>query len=143
VQTRGARAAYHGIEDERHARLRALSGRSVSLTGARSRVGVGCLPIVPSVAARAGQVSAPQHKSVPLLIKSADDQGGTFVGLASVFDHLDHDVDIVRRDAFAKSLDSGSPIPLVWMHEADDHAAGSVMSSSHRDRGRPGDQGPV
>ena len=28
VQTRGARAAYHGIEDERHARLRALS-RSV------------------------------------------------------------------------------------------------------------------
>ena len=65
-----------------------------------------------SVAARAGQVSAPQHKSVPLLIKSADDQGGTFVGLASVFDNVDHDGDIVRRGAFAKSLSSGSPIPL-------------------------------
>ena len=48
------------FEDERHARLRALS-RSVGTAdrGARSRVGVGCLSIVLSVAARAGQVSAP------------------------------------------------------------------------------------
>ena len=53
------------------------------------------MPIVLSIAARAGQVSAPQHKSVPLLIKSADDQGGTFVGLASVFDNVDHHGDIV------------------------------------------------
>jgi len=30
-----------------------------------------------------------QHKSVPLLIKSADDRGGAFTGLASVFDNLD------------------------------------------------------
>ena len=106
VQTRGARAAYHGIEDERHARLRALN-RSVGTADgyARSRVGVGCLPIVPSVAARAGQVSAPQHKSVPLLIKSADDQGGAFVGLASVFDNVDHHGVIVRRGAFNRSLD--------------------------------------
>ena len=29
-----------------------------------------------------------QHKSVPLLIKSADDQGGAFVGLASIFDNV-------------------------------------------------------
>ena len=43
------------FEDERHARLRALGGRSVPLTGAWSRVGVGCLSIVLSVAARAGQ----------------------------------------------------------------------------------------
>ena len=119
VQTRGARAAYHGIEDERHARLRALS-RSVGIADRyRSRVGVGCLPIVLSVAARTGQVSAPQHKSVPLLIKSADDQGGTFVGLASVFDNVDHHGDIVRRGAFAKSLSSGSPIPLLWEHKSD------------------------
>jgi hypothetical protein len=52
VQTRGARAAYHGIEDERHARLRALS-RSVgtadrcAVTGrcrllANRAVGRGC-----------------------------------------------------------------------------------------------------
>jgi len=34
-------------------------GGSVPLTGSRSRVGVGCLSIVLSVAARAGQVSAP------------------------------------------------------------------------------------
>ena len=30
-----------------------------------------------------------QHKSVSLLIKSADDQGGTFGGLASVLDNVD------------------------------------------------------
>ena len=30
-----------------------------------------------------------QHKSVPLLIKGADDDLGTFTGLASVFDNLD------------------------------------------------------
>jgi phage head maturation protease len=48
-----------------------------------------------------------QHKSVPLLIKSADDQGGAFVGLASVFDNVDYDGDIVRRGAFSKSLDRG------------------------------------
>ena len=45
-----------------------------------------------------------QHKSVPLLIKSDDDVSGTFTGLASVFDNLDHDGDIVRRGAFSNSL---------------------------------------
>ena len=49
-----------------------------------------------------------QHKSVPLLIKSADDDSGTFTGLASVFDNLDHDGDIVRRGAFSKPLGSGT-----------------------------------
>ena len=61
-----------------------------------------------------------QHKSVPLLIKSADDDSGTFTGLAWVFDNLDHAGDIVRRGAFSKSLGSGTPISLVWMHKADD-----------------------
>ncbi len=49
-----------------------------------------------------------QRKSVPLLIKSADDDTGTFTGLASVFDNLDHDGDIVRRGAFSKSLGRGT-----------------------------------
>ena len=90
-----------------------------------------------SVAARAGQVSAPQHKSVPLLIKSADDQGGTFVGLASVFDNVDHHGDIVRRGAFAKSLSSGSPIPLLWEHKADDprNYVGDVVEATETDDG--------
>ena len=59
VQTRGARAADHGIEDERHASA-ALS-RSVGTADGvpGSRVGVGCLSIVLSVAARADPVSAP------------------------------------------------------------------------------------
>ena len=78
-----------------------------------------------------------QHKSVPLLIKSADDQGGTFVGLASVFDNVDHHGDIVRRGAFAKSLSSGSPIPLMWEHKADDprYYVGDVVEATETDDG--------
>ena len=34
-----------------------------------------------------------QRKSIPL-IKGADDDSGTFTGLASVFDNLDYDGDI-------------------------------------------------
>jgi hypothetical protein len=56
VPTRGARAADHGIEDERHARRRALSQAvGPAAEAPRSRVGVGCLSIVRSVATRAGQ----------------------------------------------------------------------------------------
>ena len=50
-----------------------------------------------------------QRNSVPL-IKGADDDSGTFTGMASVFDNLDYDGDIVRRGAFSKSPDSGTPI---------------------------------
>jgi hypothetical protein len=57
------------------------------------------------------------HDSIPLLINNAVNQGGTFTGLASVFDN---DGDIVRRGAFSKSLGSGTSIPLIWMHKADD-----------------------
>ena len=53
-----------------------------------------------------------ERKSVALQIKSADDQTGTFTGLASVFDNVDYDGDIVRRGAFSKSLGSGTPIPF-------------------------------
>ena len=52
-----------------------------------------------------------ERKSVALQIKSADDQTGTFTGLASVFDNVDYDGDIVRRGAFSKSLGSGTPTP--------------------------------
>ncbi len=58
VQTHGARAADHGIENERHARLRALSRSVGTADGCRSPVGVGYSSIVLSVATRAGQVSA-------------------------------------------------------------------------------------
>ena len=70
-----------------------------------------------------------RHKSVPLLIKSADDDSGAFTGLASVFDNLDHDGDIVRRGACSKSLGRHTPIPPVWMQRLMTHAAMSVMSS--------------
>jgi len=57
--------------------------------------------------------------------------------LASVFDNLDHDGDIVRRGAFNKSLDSGTPISLVWMHKADDTLCyvGDVVEATETDDG--------
>ena len=77
------------------------------------------------------------HKSVPPLIKSADDHSGTCVGLASVFDNVDYDGDIVCRGAFSKSLDSGTPIPLIWMHQADDPRCyvGDVVEATETDDG--------
>ena len=63
---------------------------------------------------------AVERKSVALAIKSTDDETGTFTGLASLFGNLDAHRDIVRRGAFSKSLASGQPIPLLWMHGAQD-----------------------
>ena len=78
-----------------------------------------------------------ERKSVALQIKSADDQTGTFTGLASVFDNVDYDGDIVRRGAFSKSLGSGTPIPLIWMHKADDprNYVGDVVEAAETDEG--------
>lgn len=77
------------------------------------------------------------HKSVSLTIKSADDDTGTFTGLASVFDNLDAHGDIVRPGAFAKSLESGQPIPLLWEHQASDPRAyvGDVVTAVETDEG--------
>ena len=74
----------------------------------------------------------------------ADDQGGTFVGSASVFDNVDYDGDIVRRGAFSKSLLGGTPIPLIWMHKADDARCyvGDVVEATETDDG-PAIKGPV
>jgi HK97 family phage prohead protease len=73
----------------------------------------------------------------PLSIKTADDDTGTFTGLASVFDNLDAHGDIVRRGAFTKSLASGQPIPLLWMHKADDprNYVGDVIEAVETDEG--------
>jgi HK97 family phage major capsid protein/HK97 family phage prohead protease len=78
-----------------------------------------------------------QRKSVPLVVKSADDESGTFTGLASVFDNVDSDGDIVRRGAFVKSLDSGTPVPLIWMHAATDprNYVGDVIEATETDEG--------
>lgn len=59
-------------------------------------------------------------KSIPLTIKSADDGTGEFTGYASVFDNVDAHGDIVRRGAFAKSIASDTPVPLLWEHGAAD-----------------------
>lgn len=77
------------------------------------------------------------EKSIPLTIKSADDGTGTFTGYASVFDVVDAHGDIVRRGAFAKSIASGNPIPLLWEHGAQDPRAyiGDVVHAAETDTG--------
>lgn len=78
-----------------------------------------------------------QHKSVALSIKTADDQTGTFTGLASVFDNVDAHGDIVRRGAFTKSLAAGQAIPLLWEHKADDprNYVGDVIEATETAEG--------
>ncbi|MBV5244340.1 HK97 family phage prohead protease [Mycolicibacterium sp. PAM1] len=78
-----------------------------------------------------------QRKSVALSIKSADDQTGVFTGLASVFGNVDAHGDIVRRGAFTKSLAAGQPIPLLWMHKADDprNYVGDVIEATETAEG--------
>ena len=79
-----------------------------------------------------------QRKSVPLRIKGADDDSGTFTGLDSVVDNLDHDSDDVRRGAFSKSLASGTR-RYRWsgMHKADDprRYVGDVVEATETDDG--------
>ena len=42
-----------------------------------------------------------------------------------------------RRGAFAKSLDSGTPVPVIWAHKADDprNYVGDVVSATETDEG--------
>lgn len=39
-----------------------------------------------------------------------------FAGYASVFDRVDRGGDVVRAGAFAASLQTGRPVPLLWQH---------------------------
>ncbi|MBJ7401598.1 HK97 family phage prohead protease [Mycolicibacterium sp.] len=77
-------------------------------------------------------------KTISLTIKSADDETGTFVGYASVFDNVDAHGDVVRRGAFQKSISSGTPIPLQWEHggTADPrNYVGDVIRATETDTG--------
>jgi hypothetical protein len=81
----------------------------------------------------------------PLLIKSADDDSGTVTGLASVFDNLDHDGDIVpSRGLQQVTRTRHTPILLVWMHKADDPRCyvNDVVEARETDDGS-GYHGPV
>jgi HK97 family phage prohead protease len=78
-----------------------------------------------------------QRKSVPLSIKSVDDDTGTFIGLASVFDNLDAHGDTVRHGAFTKSLAGGQVVPLLWEHAASDprNYVGDVIEATETAEG--------
>lgn len=78
------------------------------------------------------------HKHIALSgIKTAGLADGQFEGFASVFDHLDSQGDIVRRGAFAKSLQGGAVVPLIWEHQSKDPRAfvGEVKSAEETPEG--------
>lgn len=54
----------------------------------------------------------------------AREPGVRFAGYAAVFDRVDNGGDVVRRGAFARSLERTGPVPLLWQHRT-----GSVIGS--------------
>ena len=40
-----------------------------------------------------------------------------FAGYAALFDRVDQGGDVVRKGAFARSLERKGPVPLLWQHE--------------------------
>jgi HK97 family phage prohead protease len=65
-----------------------------------------------------------ETKTLPVEIKSVDEEAGTFEALVSAFGNVDHVGDRVMKGAFANTLDawrkSGKPIPVVLSHQWDD-----------------------
>ena len=45
-------------------------------------------------------------------------EGLRFAGYAAVFDRVDRGGDVVRAGAFARALERGAAVPLLWQHEA-------------------------
>lgn len=79
-----------------------------------------------------------KHKTLTLSgVKTAGLADGQFEGFASVFDNLDSQGDVVRRGAFAKSLDSGRVTPLIWEHQSKDPRAfvGEVVKAEETAEG--------
>lgn len=58
-----------------------------------------------------------QTKTAAFEIKKEPDEDGIFEGYASVFDVVDHGMDVVARGAFRKSLDGGRKVKMLWQHD--------------------------
>src|SRR4051794_39521411 len=65
-------------------------------------------------------------------IKSLDDTG-QFVGWASTYGNVDLVGDVIQQGAFAKTLQSQSTVPVLWMHRQT--APIGVGKLSDRERG--------
>ena len=113
---RGGRGAH-----PRHLHRRADPVMAVVGATARERATSTPPTASPTLSAHNSQSNWPRRRTT---------RSSTFTGLASVFDNLDHDGDIVRRGAFSKSLDSGTR-RYRWSGctRLMTHAAMSVMSS--------------
>jgi hypothetical protein len=72
-----------------------------------------------------------ERRDYSLKIKALSD-GGTFQGLAAVYGNTDLGGDVVEPGAFAKSIASGKPFPLLWQHNPDD-PIGTVKVANTRE----------
>jgi HK97 family phage prohead protease len=58
-----------------------------------------------------------QTKTANFELKQEPGEDGIFEGYASVFDVVDHGMDVVAKGAFRKSLDSGRKVKMLWQHD--------------------------
>ena len=63
-------------------------------------------------------MQALQTKTAAFEIKREPDEDGVFEGYASVFDVVDHGMDVVAKGAFTKTLGSRK-VKMLWQHDTD------------------------
>lgn len=78
-----------------------------------------------------------QRKSVALSIKTADDEAGTFAGLASVSTTSTPTATSSAAVRSPEFIATGQPIPLIWEHKADDprNYVGDVIEATETAEG--------
>lgn len=72
-----------------------------------------------------------EQRDYSFKIKSLSDEG-KFQGLAAAYGNVDLGGDVIEPGAFAKSIASGKPFPLLWQHQPD-NPIGTVKVSNTRD----------
>ena len=72
-----------------------------------------------------------ERRDYSFKIKGLTDEG-TFQGLAAAYGNIDLGGDVIAAGAFAKSIASGKPFPLLWQHQPD-NPIGTVKVSNSRD----------
>ena len=59
-----------------------------------------------------------RHKSALRASGPLPSQKPNFAGYAAIFDRPDRGGDVIRKGAFAASLEKGEAVPLLWQHKS-------------------------
>lgn len=82
-----------------------------------------------------------RSKDMAVRVKADDGESGEFTAYASVFDNIDSYGDVIRKGAFAESLEewasSGNTMPVLYGHDFGDPFSniGAVISAEEDDHG--------